>query len=85
MVGVSAAVRGCSGRCGGRRDNRSSRMLEQVRVEVGGSAAVRRCAAGACEQVLHHESYHGSRMVVAAERGSLDRTICKDIQTCLGR
>ena len=56
------------GACGGRRDSCSSRMLEQVRVAVGGSVAVRGCSAGACEQVPHHESYHGSRVVVAAER-----------------
>ena len=42
--------------------------FEQMRVEVGGSTAVRGCAAGACEQVRHHESHPVSRVEVAAER-----------------
>ena len=86
VVGASAAVRGCSGRCVVDDETAAAQeCFEQVRVEVGGSAAVRGCAAGACEQVPHHESHHVSRVVVAAERGSLDRTTGKDIQTRLGR
>ena len=44
------------------------KCFEQVRVEVGGSTAVRGYAAGACEQVWQHGSHHVSRVEVAAER-----------------
>ena len=86
MVGATAAVRGCSGRCVVDGETAAAQeCFEQVRVEVGGSAAVRGCAAGACEQVQHYESHQVSRMEVAAERGSIDRTIGKGIQMRLGR
>ena len=86
MVGASAVVRGCSGRCVVNNETAAAQeCFEQVRVEVSGSAAVRGCAAGACEQVPHCESHHVSRVVVATERGSLDRTTGRDIQTRLGR
>ena len=78
MVGATAAVRGCSGRCVVDGETAvAQECFEQVRVEVGGSAAVRGCAAGACEQVQHYESHHVSRVEVAAERGSIDRTTGK--------
>ena len=59
--------------------------FEQVRVGVGVSTAVRGCAAGECEQVQHPGSHHVSGIGVAAERGSIDRTAGKDIQTRLRR
>ena len=70
MDGETAVAQGC---------------FEQVRVEVGGSTAVRGCAAGACEQEHQHESHPVDRVEEAAERGSIDRTTGKSIQTRLGR
>ena len=69
MDGETAAAREC---------------FEQVRVEVRVSTAVRGCAAGACEQERHPESRSVSRVEVAAERGSIDRTTDRGVQTRLG-
>ena len=85
-VGATAAVRGCSGQCVVDGETAAAReCFEQVHVEVRVSTAVRGCAAGACEQVRHPESHPVSRVEVAAERGSIDRTTDGGIQTRLGR
>ena len=84
-VGATAAVRGCSGRCVVDGETAAAReCFEQVRVEVRVSTAVRGCAAGACGQERHPESRPMSRVEVAAERGSIDRTTDRGIQTRLG-
>ena len=57
--------------CGGRRISRSSRVLGQVRVAVGGSVAVRGYSASACRRIPYYGSHHAGKSVVAEECGQV--------------